>query len=99
MFVLVLIFGIQKIFDSAGPGATTFIIPGEIFPTSVRATCHGASAAAGKMGAFVGMYFFPVVESCIGYKGALILGGCIMLVGMCFTMVLTPPYTGETLRR
>lgn len=99
MFILVLIFGIQKIFDSGGPGATTFIIPGEIFPTSVRATCHGASAAAGKLGAFVGMYFFPVVEKAIGYQGTLLLGGIIMLIGMAFTMVLTPPYTTETLNR
>ncbi|CAK0830668.1 unnamed protein product, partial [Prorocentrum cordatum] len=58
MLVLVLAFGVQKIFDSGGPGATTFIIPGEIFPTSVRATCHGVSSAAGKLGAFAGMYLF-----------------------------------------
>lgn len=36
---------------------TTFVIPGEVFPTSVRATCHGASAAAGKVGAVIGAFY------------------------------------------
>ena len=29
--------------------ATTWMLPGEIFPTEVRATCHGISAATGKV--------------------------------------------------
>lgn len=37
-----------------GPNTTTFIIPAEIYPTDVRATCHGISAAFGKAGAAVG---------------------------------------------
>jgi len=32
-----------------GPNTTTFVIPGEIFPAEVRATCHGLSAACGKL--------------------------------------------------
>jgi PHS family inorganic phosphate transporter-like MFS transporter len=34
-----------------GPNAMTFIIPGECFPTRYRSTCHGISAASGKLGA------------------------------------------------
>lgn len=94
--VLVLIFGFQKIFDSAGPGATTFIIPGEIFPTSVRASCHGLSSAAGKLGAFVGMYFFPALQRAVGFKGVLLLGGGLLIVGFALTLCLTPPYSQHT---
>jgi len=97
--VLVLIFGFQKIFDSAGPGATTFIIPGEIFPTAVRATCHGLSAAAGKLGAFVGMYGFPFVEHAVGFQGTLLVGAMLLFVGFLLTLQLTPPYTESTLAR
>ncbi|CAK0802909.1 unnamed protein product [Prorocentrum cordatum] len=93
MLVLVLVFGLQKIFDSAGPGATTFIIPGEIFPTSVRATCHGVSAAAGKLGAFAGMYLFPVVESRVGYPAMLQLGGVISEEGQAAVCSAGPPPT------
>lgn len=36
-----------------GPNATTWLLPGEVFPTDIRATCHGISAATGKIGALV----------------------------------------------
>lgn len=97
--VIVLIFGFQKIFDSFGPGATTYIIPGEIFPSSVRATCHGASAAAGKLGAFVGLYGFPAVTTAIGKQGTFFIGGALLATGALLTTVLTPSYDDATLTR
>jgi PHS family inorganic phosphate transporter-like MFS transporter len=36
-----------------GPNTTTFIVPGECFPTRYRSTSHGISAAAGKVGAII----------------------------------------------
>ncbi|KAH7369103.1 major facilitator superfamily domain-containing protein [Plectosphaerella cucumerina] len=36
-----------------GPNTLTFILPAEIFPTAYRCTCHGISAAAGKVGSLV----------------------------------------------
>lgn len=42
----------QFVFD-LGPNTTTFIVPGECFPTRYRATAHGISAAAGKTGSVV----------------------------------------------
>ncbi|RYP08452.1 hypothetical protein DL765_008782 [Monosporascus sp. GIB2] len=36
-----------------GANTLTFIIPAEIFPTCYRCTCHGVSAAAGKIGSLV----------------------------------------------
>jgi len=41
---------------SFGPNSTTFLMPVEVFPTRVRATAHGISAACGKIGATVGSY-------------------------------------------
>ena len=32
---------------------TTFIVPGECFPTRYRSTSHGISAASGKIGAII----------------------------------------------
>jgi PHS family inorganic phosphate transporter-like MFS transporter len=37
-----------------GPNAITFIISSECFPTHIRATSYGISAAAGKVGALIG---------------------------------------------
>ncbi|KAJ2892342.1 uncharacterized protein MKZ38_009951 [Zalerion maritima] len=36
-----------------GPNTTTFVIPGECFPTRYRSTAHGFSAAMGKVGAII----------------------------------------------
>ena len=38
-----------------GANTLTFIIPAEIFPTCYRCTCHGISAAAGKLGSIVAL--------------------------------------------
>lgn len=43
-----------------GPNATTFIYPAELFPTRFRATGHGISAAAGKLGAIIALAFDPL---------------------------------------
>ncbi|EMC99269.1 hypothetical protein BAUCODRAFT_396872 [Baudoinia panamericana UAMH 10762] len=44
---------IAQFFFNFGPNATTFIVPGECFPTRYRSTSHGISAAAGKVGSIV----------------------------------------------
>lgn len=38
---------------SLGPNTTTYLIPAELFPTRFRCTCHGLSAAAGRLGGIV----------------------------------------------
>ncbi|BFZ53706.1 Inorganic phosphate transporter pho84 [Savitreella phatthalungensis] len=40
-------------FQNFGPNTTTFIVPGEVFPTRYRSTSHGISAASGKIGAII----------------------------------------------
>jgi MFS transporter, PHS family, inorganic phosphate transporter len=44
---------LAQLFFNFGPNSTTFIISAECFPTRYRSTCHGLSAAAGKLGAVV----------------------------------------------
>lgn len=49
---------IAQFFFNFGPNATTFIVPGECFPTRYRSTSHGISAAAGKIGAIIAQCVF-----------------------------------------
>ncbi|PIG85391.1 phosphate:H+ symporter [Aspergillus arachidicola] len=49
-----------------GPNATTFIVPGECFPTRYRSTSHGISAASGKVGAIIAQCVFGP----LAHKGA-----------------------------
>ena len=51
--MFVALYCLANFFENFGPNTTTFIIPGEVFPTRYRATAHGISAASGKLGAVV----------------------------------------------
>lgn len=44
---------LAQFFFNFGPNSTTFIVPGECFPTRYRSTCHGISAASGKVGSII----------------------------------------------
>ncbi|CAK5282091.1 unnamed protein product [Mycena citricolor] len=52
------LFCLANFFQNFGPNTTTFVIPGEIFPTRYRSTGHGISAAGGKLGAIVAQGMF-----------------------------------------
>ncbi|KAJ1781218.1 hypothetical protein LPJ62_005913 [Coemansia sp. RSA 2167] len=49
----IFLFSLAQLFQNFGPNVTTFVIPGEVFPTRFRSTAHGISAASGKLGAIV----------------------------------------------
>jgi hypothetical protein len=49
---------LANFFQNFGPNVTTFVIPGEVFPTRYRSTGHGFSAACGKLGAIVAQVIF-----------------------------------------
>lgn len=48
------LYGLTFFFSNFGPNTTTFIVPAELFPARFRSTCHGISAAFGKVGAIIG---------------------------------------------
>ncbi|KAF7932576.1 uncharacterized protein EAE98_003875 [Botrytis deweyae] len=45
---------VAQFFFNFGPNTTTFIVPGECFPTRYRSTSHGFSAGMGKIGSIIG---------------------------------------------
>ncbi|TDZ44802.1 Repressible high-affinity phosphate permease [Colletotrichum trifolii] len=51
--VFLTLYIIGQFFFNFGPNTTTFIVPGECFPTRYRSTGHGISAAMGKIGAII----------------------------------------------
>ncbi|GKZ72692.1 phosphate transporter [Aspergillus niger] len=55
---LLALYVVAQFFFNFGPNATTFIVPGECFPTRYRSTSHGISAAAGKVGAIIAQCVF-----------------------------------------
>lgn len=57
------LFILSQFFIQFGPNTTTFIVPGECFPTRYRSTSHGISAAAGKIGAIVSQTVFGPLKT------------------------------------
>jgi PHS family inorganic phosphate transporter-like MFS transporter len=105
----VVLYGLTFFFANFGPNSTTFIVPAEIFPARLRSTCHGISAASGKLGAIAGGFGFLYLAQSpdpsktdhgyapgIGVRNSLfILAGCNLL-GLLFTF-LVPESKGKSL--
>ena len=63
----------------------------------MRATGHGISAGIGKLGAFIGVFLFPVLNSSLGLRGTLLLTAGVSVAGMALTFVVPerPPQPGR----
>ena len=86
-----LIFGLSYFFVQFGPNMTTFVLPSEIFPVSMRTTGHGIAAGVGKLGAFVGVFLVPQLQKQYGLRGMLAIAGIAALLGFGLTRVLPEP--------
>ena len=91
-----LIYGISYFFTEFGPNVTTFLIPTEVFGVGERTTGHGIAAGVGKLGAFLGVFLFPVLSSALGLGGVLILCSGVGVGGALLTLVL-PEKSGLSL--
>jgi PHS family inorganic phosphate transporter-like MFS transporter len=99
----VFLYCLANFFQNFGPNTTTFIIPGEIFPTRYRSTGHGISAASGKLGAIVAQVGFSRLKDIGGKpgKGAFVkhileIFALFMLTGI-FSTIILPETKGLSL--
>jgi MFS transporter, PHS family, inorganic phosphate transporter len=86
-----LVYGVSYFFTEFGPNMTTFVMPSELYPVAMRATGHGISAGIGKLGAFIGVFLFPVLQTSLGLRGTLLLTAAVALLGFALTLVLPEP--------
>jgi MFS family permease len=82
------IFGLSYLFVEFGPNTTTFVLPSEIFPVSARTTGHGISAGVGKLGAFLGVFVVPALETRLGLRPMLAIAAGSAVVGILLTRLL-----------
>ncbi|KAG0144984.1 hypothetical protein CROQUDRAFT_94443 [Cronartium quercuum f. sp. fusiforme G11] len=96
----IVLYCLANFFQNFGPNTTTFVIPGECFPTRYRSTSHGISAASGKLGAIVAQVGFARLKD-IGGKDQFIDHIFEIFAGFMFTGLLTsflvPETKGKTL--
>jgi MFS family permease len=86
-----LVYGVSYFFTEFGPNMTTFVLPSEIYPVTMRATGHGISAGIGKFGAFIGVFLFPLLQKSLGLRGTLMLTAGVSVLGFLLTFVLPEP--------
>ncbi|KAF9572873.1 Inorganic phosphate transporter pho84 [Mortierella alpina] len=93
--LFIAIFTLAQFFFNFGPNTTTFVVPGEVFPTRVRATAHGISAASGKLGAILATFGFNKLVEIGGKPGehaflpeTLGIFAAIMALGFLFTFLI-----------
>jgi len=96
----VVLYCFANFFQNFGPNSTTFVIPGEVFPTRYRSTAHGISAASGKLGAIVAQVGFARLANIGGtnkfVKHILEIFAFFMLTGI-FSTLLLPETKQKTL--
>lgn len=102
---LLALYILAQLFFNWGPNATTFIVPGECFPTRYRSTSHGLSAASGKLGAIVAQTVFgplrtrgapPGSDASPWLNHVMEIFALFMLCG-CLTTLLIPETKRKTL--
>lgn len=80
-----------------GCNVATYVLPTECFPTEVRSSLYGLSAACGKVGAFLGGYFFKMVADSYGYSAIYAICGVLSIGGVGVAAGYIEPYWEATL--
>ncbi|MCS5722641.1 MFS transporter [Herbiconiux sp. CPCC 203407] len=81
-------FAAFNLFMNAGPNSTTFALPTVAFDTISRGAGAGFAAAAGKAGAAIGVFAFPLLQAAVGLFTTLLLiaSGCIVAAVVTFAL-------------
>lgn len=77
-----------NLFINMGPGATTYLLPAEIYPPCIRGTGHGLASGTAKFGAFLGTIFLPQFQQLFGIHFTLLILSFSLLIGYVLTTLL-----------
>ncbi|KAI9303786.1 major facilitator superfamily domain-containing protein [Cunninghamella echinulata] len=102
--LFVILYGIFLFLGEAGPGDVTILISAEMYPTAIRGTMFGLSAALGKAGAAIGTQVFKPILSALtertgdeikaqGY--VFIIGSCIAILAAILSILFVPDLTKD----
>ncbi|KAI8096149.1 major facilitator superfamily domain-containing protein [Halteromyces radiatus] len=96
--LFVILYGFFLFFGEIGPGDVTLTFS-EQYPTAIRGTCFGLSAALGKAGAAIGTQVFKPILAALAEKTGdpivaqgyvFIIGSGIALIGAALTILFVP---------
>ena len=85
---------LSSFFNQFGPNAVTFLVAAEVYPTPIRATAHGVSAACGKLGALLAAVLYNYIDT----QQKFYIVPWFGLAGMIVTLLFLPDTTGLDLK-
>jgi MFS family permease len=85
---------LSSFFNQFGPNSVTFLVAAEVFPTPIRATAHGFSAAVGKSGALLASVLYNYIDTQTKFYVVPWFG----LMGAVLTWLFLPDTTGLDLK-
>jgi hypothetical protein len=85
---------LSSFFNQFGPNCVTFLVAAEIYPTAIRASAHGFSAACGKLGALFAAVLYNYIDTQTKFYVVPWFG----LAGVVLTVVFLPDTTGLDLK-
>lgn len=85
---------LSSFFNQFGPNSVTFLVAAEVFPTPIRATAHGFSAAVGKAGALLASVLYNYIDTQTKFYVVPWFG----LAGALLTWLFLPDTTGLDLK-
>ena len=85
---------LSSFFNQFGPNAVTFLVAAEVYPTPIRATAHGFSAACGKLGALLAAVLYSYIDTQTKFYVVPWFG----LAGVLVTVLFLPDTTGLDLK-
>lgn len=75
---------------NTGPSTATFVLAASAYPTEVRGTFHGLSAACGKLGAVIGTFIYQPLSDAYGIASVLWLQTAFCIIGVLISVFFLP---------
>ncbi|MCI4434698.1 MAG: MFS transporter [Thermoplasmata archaeon] len=88
ILLLLVLFAIFQISENAGPNTTTWVVATELFPTRLRGTAQGSSAAISRVGAITGVFILPLITQIYGEYAAITVVSLAAFAGLIATLIL-----------
>jgi MFS family permease len=95
--LFVVFYGLMQSSGNLGPGDMLGLVSAESYPTPIRGTCYGISAAVGKAGAAIGTQAFTPIQLHLGKKWTFIIAAICGTTGILVTYFFVPDMTGVDL--
>ncbi len=90
---IVVLFGLLASSGNFGPGNNCGLTSSEVYPSALRGTFYGISAAVGKAGAAIGTQAFTPIQTHLGKKWVFIISALLGLTGIALVYFCIPETT------